>query len=292
MATGHKSQRWYFVAALALLLTPASIRFDGAAVTGAGAPAPVTSPRLYVFDLGKLTIPDPKNFGFTREELATTDLVVAGYLIVHPKGLLQWDTGVVPDAEVGTAVRGAERAEGHRLKDELMQIGYQPSDVTFFGLSHYHSDHTANANYFAASTWLVRKAERDLMFAEKPPGIMNPAHFSELKNAKTIIIDKDDFDVFGDGTVVVKSTPGHTPGHQVLVVKLPKTGTIVLVGDLYHYPEERTAQKFPTFEFNVEQSRASRMMIEDFVKKNNAQLWIEHDYANHAKLKKSPAYYE
>ena len=95
---------------------------------------------------------------------------------------------------------------------------------------------------------------------------MNPSHFSELKAAKTILIDRDDYDVFGDGTVVIKSTPGHTPGHQVLVVKLPKSGTIVLAGDLYHYPEERRAQKFPTFEFNVEKSRASRAQVEDFVK--------------------------
>jgi N-acyl homoserine lactone hydrolase len=288
-----RTTRWILVAMSLSALTLLDARFPVSGPSlSAYAPERVTSPRLYVFDLGKLTIPDPKNFGFSKEELATTDLVVAGYLIVHPKGALQWDAGVVPDDEVGTAARGAERAEGHRLRDELKRIGYQPSDVNFLGLSHYHSDHTANANEFKGATWLVRQSERDLMFAEKPPGIMNQGHFSELKTAKTILIDKDDYDVFGDGTVVIKSTPGHTPGHQVLVVKLPKSGTIVLAGDLYHYPEERRAQKFPTFEFNVEQSRGSRAQVEDFVKRNNAQLWIEHDAANHATLKRSPAYYE
>ena len=107
-------------------------------------------------------------------------------------------------------------------------------------MSHYHSDHTANANAFASATWIVQKAERDFMFADKPQGIIQPAHYSALKTAKTRILNDEDFDVFGDGTVVVKSAPGHTPGHQVLFVKLPKTGPVLLAGDLYHYPEERT----------------------------------------------------
>ena len=98
--------------------------------------------------------------------------------------------------------------------------------------------------------------------------------------------------VFGDGTVVIKSAPGHTPGSQVLFLKLPKTGPVLLAGDLYHYPEERGTSKTPTFEFNAEQSLASRAKMEAFVKQSKAQLWIEHDIATHAKLKKAPAFIE
>jgi N-acyl homoserine lactone hydrolase len=130
------------------------------------------------------------------------------------------------------------------------------------------------------------------MFADKPQGIIQPAQYNALKTAKTRILNNEDFDVFGDGTVVVKSAPGHTPGHQVLFVKLPKTGPVVLAGDLYHYPEERTTGRVPTFEFNVDQSKASRAKIEAFVKEQRAQLWIEHDIATHAKLPKSPAFVE
>jgi N-acyl homoserine lactone hydrolase len=175
----------------------------------------------------------------------------------------------------------------------MAKAGYQPSDVTYVAISHYHSDHTANLNSFGQATWLVRKEERDMIFAEKPPGILVPAHFAGLKDGKTTLIDRDEYDVFGDKSVVIKSAPGHTPGHQVLVLRLPKTGTIVLAGDLYHYPEERKARTIvPTFEYNKEQSIASRTLIEEYVAKNHAQLWIEHDYANDAKLKKAPAYYE
>jgi glyoxylase-like metal-dependent hydrolase (beta-lactamase superfamily II) len=256
-------------------------------------PQPVAALRLYVLSLGKLSIPDPRSFGFSKDQLATTDLSVTGYLIVHPKGTLIWDTGVVPDADVGSGGRGTERAEGHRLKDELAKAGYEPSDITHVAISHYHSDHTANLNYFGASTWLVRKAERDPIFAEKPPAIVVQSHFAALRNARTTIIDTDEYDVFGDGSVVIKSTPGHTPGHQVLVLRLPKSGMVVLAGDLYHYPEERKARTVvPTFEFDREQSISSRTMIEEYVARNRAQLWIEHDYANDSKLKKAPAFYE
>jgi glyoxylase-like metal-dependent hydrolase (beta-lactamase superfamily II) len=89
---------------------------------------------------------------------------------------------------------------------------------------------------------------------------------------------------------VVKSAPGHTPGHQVLFVRLAKQGPIVLAGDLYHYPEERTTGRVPSFEFNVEQSKASRQKIEAFLKQTKARLWIEHDIATHANVPKSPAY--
>ncbi|MGA8873483.1 MAG: MBL fold metallo-hydrolase, partial [Candidatus Acidiferrales bacterium] len=126
----------------------------------------------------------------------------------------------------------------------------------------YHGDHVANANEFAGSTWLVRKVERDAMFAEKPPAIATPKTYDKLKNSKTILLTTDEYDVFGDGNVIIKSAPGHTPGHQVLIVKLAHTGNVMLSGDLYHYPEERKLNRVPSFEYNAQQTLASRAMIE------------------------------
>jgi len=105
-----------------------------------------------------------------------------------------------------------------------------------------------------------------------------------------VLLDNADFDVFGDGTVVVLSTPGHTPGHQSLFVKLSKTGPVLLAGDLYHYPEERTTGNVPTFEFNAEQSRASRAKMEALLKRTGARLWLEHDIATHQDLPAPPKY--
>jgi N-acyl homoserine lactone hydrolase len=277
--------------AAALLLVAV---FNGAVPAAQRPPAPA-SPRLYVFDCGDIRGLDPAAFRFKKEELAETDFVVTCYLIVHPKGTLMWDVGVIPDSSF--TADGAPVTEGRStmktpLKTQLAAVGYQPADMTYLALSHYHSDHTANANQFAGATWIVQQAERDFMFAEKPAGIIKPEHYSALRNSKTIVLKNEDHDVFGDGTVVLKTTPGHTPGHQALFVKLAKTGPLLLAGDLYHYPEERTFKRFPTFEFNVEQSAASRAKMDEFMKATGAVMWIEHDIPTHATLKKAPAYYE
>jgi len=256
--------------------------------------APKT-PRIYIFDNGSIKGLDTALFNFKKEEIKEPDFTVVSYLIVHPRGTLMFDSGTVPDADFkadGAPVSAGIISATKPLKPQLAAAGYKPSDVTYFAMSHLHSDHTANANDFAGATWIVQKAERDAMFTDNPQGIIQPAHFSALKTAKTKILDNEDFDVFGDGTVVLKSAPGHTPGHQVLFVKLAKTGPVLLAGDLYHYPEERTTGRVPTFEFNPDQSRAARAKIEAFVKSTGAQLWIEHDIATHAKLPKSPAYVE
>jgi len=265
---------------------------------------PSLSVRLYVFDCGTLHIADTGRFGLKEEEVAMSDLSVPCFLVVHAKGTLIWDTGAVPDADwkpTGTAVTHHVVLPDSQERDvtmvkplmaQLAEAGYSPSDITYLALSHYHYDHTANANAFAAATWLVRQEERDAMFAEKPPGVTQPSTYAALRNSKTLIIKSDEHDVFGDRTVVIKSAPGHTPGHQVLYVKLAKTGGVLLSGDLYHYPEERALNRVPTFEFNQEQTRATRVAIDAFLKKTGAQLWIQHDFRANARLKKAPDYYE
>ena len=202
-----------------------------------------------MFDCGTLHIADPGRFRFKREELATTEMSVACFLVVHPKGTLVWDTGVVPDSAwtptgkpttqhiVLPDLQQRDVTMVKPLNRQLAELGYSPSGITYLVLSHYHYDHTANANQFAGATWLVRQVEREAMFAGKPPGTTQPSSYSALRNSKVIIVKSDEHDVFGDGTVVIKWAPGHTPGHQILYLKLAKTGAVVLSGDLYHYSE-------------------------------------------------------
>jgi glyoxylase-like metal-dependent hydrolase (beta-lactamase superfamily II) len=265
---------------------------------------PPLSLRLYVFDCGTIHVTDLSRFSLKPEEVASTDLSIACFLITHPKGTLIWDAGAVPDSAwkpTGAAstqhlvLPDSQQREvilSKSLTAQLAELGYSPPGITYLALSHYHYDHTANANQFAGATWLVRQEERDAMFAEKPPGTTQPSTYAALRNSKTLILKTDDHDVFGDGSVIIKSAPGHTPGHQVLYVKLPKTGPVLLSGDLYHYHEERTLDRVPTFEFNPAQTRATRVAIDAFLKKTGAQLWIQHDFLGNAKLMKSPRYYE
>jgi N-acyl homoserine lactone hydrolase len=286
------------------ILAVLGIVISGVALGAQSKPAPPKSVRLYVFDGGKLDGGDPARFSLKREEMAVADMSIAAYLIVHPKGTLMWDSAALPDSELTTEGRltryrivlpnGNERfvTTTRRLSSQLAQTGYSPRDITFLALSHYHYDHTGNANMFAGATWLARQVERDIMFPDRPNDLTRPETYSSLRASKTTVIKTDDYDVFGDGTVVLKLTPGHTPGHQVLFLKLAKTGPVVISGDLYHYPEERSLNRVPTFDVDPRQTAASRAALEVFLKSTGAQLWIQHDLAANAKLNKAPGFYE
>jgi glyoxylase-like metal-dependent hydrolase (beta-lactamase superfamily II) len=256
-------------------------------------PAAVKTPRLYIFDNGDLKGLDPKRFGFTREQLAEVDFVNRSYLIVHPRGTVMFDTGGIPDSAFptdGSMAKSGIMTADKKLAPQLAAVGYKPSDITYLVMSHYHADHTGNANLFAGATWIVQKAERDVMFSGKQVPILAPDTYSALRNSKTKTLNHEDFDIFGDGTLVIKSTPGHTPGHQVLVVKLAKFGPVILSGDMYHYPEEIATGKTPDFEDDPPTSAKSRAALQAFAKQTGATLWIEHDKPTHAKLPKAPAY--
>jgi glyoxylase-like metal-dependent hydrolase (beta-lactamase superfamily II) len=238
---------------------------------------------------------EPTAYNLTREQVGDTNFSDACYLVAHPKGTLLWDVGIVPDAQIkpgGVAVtvaNGTNKAQ-NTLSGQLAELGYKPADITYLAVSHGHADHVANANAYAGSTWLAQKAEREAMFNEQArTGAAFPT-YSALATSKTIELTGDR-DVFGDGTVVLKSTPGHTPGHQSLYVKLARTGGVLLTGDLYHYAAERTLKKIPNND-NKELTQASRAAIEEFLRKTGAQLWIQHDIIANARLKKSPLYYD
>ena len=263
----------------------------------------VQSVRLYVLDGGILES-DPARYRLKPEEVATPQLSVAAFLVVHPRGTVMWDAGAIADdswVPTGGPVsrhlvlsNGQDRSVTIRspFKAQLAAAGYTSANITYLVLSHYHWDHVANANDFAGATWLVRQSERDGLFPQPAANPPQPSTYAYLQNSKTTIITTDAYDVFGDGTVVIKSAPGHTPGHQVLYVKLAKTGGVVLSGDLYHYPEERALNRLPVADFDQDQTRRSREALEIFLKQTGAQLWIQHDLVAHAKLKKAPDYYE
>jgi glyoxylase-like metal-dependent hydrolase (beta-lactamase superfamily II) len=145
---------------------------------------------------------------------------------------------------------------------------------------------------FAASTWLVRPAERAYMWQEGNERVA-VSFYDKLENAKYIGLEDDEYDVFGDGSAIVKFAPGHSPGHQVLVLNLAVTGRIVLGGDLYHYAAERILHRpSPAGDDNPDQTRTSRAMIDAYLERTGAELWIGHDFVHDASLRKAPAYYE
>lgn len=258
------------------------------------APLPkVTSPRLYVIDCGTLTYNRPEDYQLTREEVADTNMAVPCYLVIHPRGILLFDTGL-SDRLVGRPLwenvdGGYGQLRFTTLRGALADIGVTPADITYLALSHSHWDHVGNANDYAGSIWLTQKAELDFMFGKHADPAYLPL-YSALAHAKKEVF-AGDHDVFGDGTVILKFTPGHTPGHQSLYVKLARTGGVVLSGDLWHYAEERTLKRMPKEE-ETTGTPASRESMERFLKEKNAQLWIGHSTTVFRKLVKSPGWYD
>jgi N-acyl homoserine lactone hydrolase len=257
-------------------------------------PAP-SSVRLYILDCGTIVDMNPASYDLKAEEIkGPLDFITPCYLVVHPRGTLIWDVGQIPDSAMpasGPGTQGPFRVS-KKLLPQLAELGYKPSDITYMAMSHYHGDHSANANEFAGSTWLVQEPEYAAMFGATAPRLGTPAYYTKLKDAKKILIKSADHDVFGDGTVVIQFAPGHTPGHQMLFLKFAKTGPVLLAGDLFHYPEERTLNRIPSFDTSREQTRASREKMEQFLKTSRAQLWIQHDKLLYDKLKHAPDYIE
>jgi N-acyl homoserine lactone hydrolase len=291
-------------ASVLVLVLALGLHVPAAARQAGSKPTTPKTPRLYIFDCGLINVnrAGTERYKVTPEEVGETRFSVPCFLVVHPKGTLMWDLGIVPDDTVEARARGeqgnttatsaAVATVTRTLASQLAELGYRPTDITYFAFSHAHVDHNANANLFAQSTWLARPAERAFMWEEGNTRV-NRTFFENIKTSKSISLDRDEYDVFGDGTIILKAAPGHSPGHQVLVVNLPKTGRVMIAGDLYHYPQERTLKRPPPdTEFNVAQSAASRVMVEEYLRKMKSEIWIEHDFVHNAKLKKSPLYYD
>lgn len=258
--------------------------------------APPSALRLYVFNCGTIDVLDVSVFqpGIGKGERKT--LTNSCYLVVHPKGTLLWDAGL-PDAlaqtpEGKTFMNTFVLRVSKTLAAQLKEIGYAPETISNLGISHMHGDHVGNVDLFPRAMLLMQKEEYEAAFGPEPGKYgFDPAAYSTLRSnpVKTL---EGDYDVFGDGTVVIKRMLGHTPGHQALYVRLPKTGNIFLSGDLVHYTDNWVHKRVPSFNFDKERSIKSMEETEQFLKANHAILWIQHDLEQNAGIKHAPAYYD
>lgn len=255
--------------------------------------------KVYVFDCGTIDSVTAEEFGFEHGAIPT-QMTTPCYLIVHPGGVLLWDTGEIPDSEIesdGEKTRKRTFTASRKLGDQLREVGYCPDNIDLLAFSHYHNDHVANANMFAGLTWLVQRAEREAMFDPNPdferfgPVTPDQKFFSKLKEARTLIIENCDHDVFNDGRVVIKFTPGHTAGHQSLFIDLEETGPILITGDIYHYYDEINRPASFVNHVSNPLTSESRQKLEAFALEAGADMWIPHDIRRGATFRKAPDFY-
>ena len=259
----------------------------------ASAPAPTATVRqMIVLYCGEARIPDisPWSPGFNvGKPMAFSDNC---YLIRHGDDWMLWDSGFTDDlAKTPEGIVGARNMRQLRtdtLAAQLASVGVAPSDVRFIAFSHTHGDHVGNSRLFPKATLYIQQAEFDAAFGPEPTkyGFV-PALYETLRNNPTVKVSGD-YDVFGDGSVKLLSTPGHTPGHQSLLVRLPKTGAVVLSGDVAHFEENFVNRRAPGFNYDVALSKQSMDKVDAVLKAEHAQLWINHDAAQSATIAHAP----
>jgi N-acyl homoserine lactone hydrolase len=271
--------------------------------------------RLYVLDCGNGHAPDESRRwtpGFNIGK--PIDISVSCYLIHHAQGYFLWDTGIsdqvaaLPNGWLPTNNAAVDIlwTRSKTLMSQLKQINVKPEDIKYIGISHTHPDHIGNVELFPKTTVLIQRAEYEFFFGPAkpgaatlpaealtiPPGDPTPRFSKEHPNK---LVDED-LDVFGDGSVMIVSTPGHTPGHESLLVHMRKTGWILLSGDAVHLQTNWDNRRIPYFAAMPAdqkfQTQLSMQRMADLMSFYHAQLWINHEVEQTKKQKHSPEFYE
>jgi N-acyl homoserine lactone hydrolase len=245
--------------------------------------------KLYILNCGEGVAGDISRWSPGVNVGKSMDFVDNCYLIHHANGWLLWDTGVadaiadMPDGQAPADPRMTRWRRPKTLASQLEGLGVKPAEIKYVAVSHTHPDHIGNVELFPQSMLLVQKAEY-----EWP----NPLGVGRFKPEQPVTRLEGDYDVFGDGSATIIATPGHTPGHQSLLVKLPKTGALVLSGDAVHFKSNWENRGVPSNNTDKDKTLASMQKIADVLAKENAQLWINHDKAQRDSLKMAPSFYD
>lgn len=257
--------------------------------------------RLYCLDAGNLGI-DKGWLSAMRDVGTWLEIPIRSFLIVHSKGLVLFDTGMNiknatdPEGYWGPTVLKyfvPRMTEEQTPQKQLEKLGYSTKDITYVVPSHFHLDHVGNMKYFPNSTIIVQKEE--LRAAWWPEAFQRTTFvlkdYEDTRDFNFLQLKGEDWDIFGDGKVVVLSTPGHTQGHQSLLVRLEKTGTVVLTGDAVYLVENLKGVP-PGVTYNVTQSMESIERIKRFAERDKGQVWPSHDIDFYKGIKHAPEYYE
>jgi N-acyl homoserine lactone hydrolase len=207
----------------------------------------------------------------------------SAYLIKHGDQYLLWDTGIDPAAKDDHGVAVVKTM----LTAQLAQLGVTPEQISLVGISHNHGDHLGQARAFPKATLLIGQGDWQALTASTDADERAQVEPWLNGHAKVepVSLDKD---VFGDGTVVMLRTPGHTAGHHSLLVRLKGLGPVVLTGDLAIVREGYATNEVPSFNESRADSLASLDRIKRLAAKLKATVIIQHDVRDIAKLPAFP----
>ena len=235
---------------------------------------------MWRLDCGSFELSDTAPFSdahlYDGQKRTLTD---SCYVIRHGDQYLLWDTGL-PSALKGQTVTQwvFTTTVTKTIKEQLTEIGIDPSQITYVGISHYHDDHIGQAAEFPNATLVIGSLDADAVTSgemEQTRAQLAP-WLAEGATGK-VLRRRADLDLFEDGSVLITSTPGHTPGHASLLVRLPKTGDVLLTGDLYHFEEQIANRGVPAFNTDRADTLASFERFNATAKALDAKVVIQHD---------------
>ena len=248
---------------------------------------------LWRLDCGSIRVKDLSTFSDTFDYAGMSRMLTDScYLIRHDKAYMLWDTGL-PASLLG-APQDTDAAMAPTLArtvvDQLGEIGVKPADISIVGISHNHFDHLGQAADFSQARMLIGKGDLDGLRADPPPfGVESALVAPWLTGGGALEPVSGDKDVFGDGSVVMLATPGHTAGSHSLLVRLAATGPVLLSGDTVHFERQFENHGVPPFNTDRAESLASMDRLERMAKTLKATLVVQHDADDIAKLPAFPA---
>ena len=245
--------------------------------------------KLWRLDCGAIQVDDLNDYSDTYAYTSRSKLLTAScYLIKHGDAYMLWDTGL-PKSDLGLPLQGKD-STGETLSlsliDQLAQLGLDSRQITVIGISHYHYDHTGQADDFHQARLLL--GHRDVEALREPNNPLAKGLAYWLSGSGKLDEVTGDRDVFGDGSVVMLDLPGHTPGHHGLLVKLSKSGYVVLSGDVAHFRENYESDGLPAWNADRAQSLASLQRVKQIVRNLRANFVIQHEMEDIKKLPKFP----
>ena len=243
--------------------------------------------KLWRLDCGTIEIGNldeySDTFAYPGRSMTFTD---SCYLVRNGDRYLLWDTGLPKTLEGKEEESGTDRMSlKASIVRQLAQLGIEPEQVTFIGISHYHYDHTGQAADFSGATLLVDRADWDVINKREDLSANFGPWIGGNGTVQTLTYDHD---VFGDGTVMMLKAPGHTPGHRSLLVRLKDRGPILLSGDAVHFRENWSREGVPGFNTSRAETLASIGRLGEIAAQIGATLVIQHEPADIAKLAPFP----
>jgi glyoxylase-like metal-dependent hydrolase (beta-lactamase superfamily II) len=204
-------------------------------------------------------------------------LTVSCYLVKHGQDYLLWDAGL--------PTLGLSNQPNTSLVYLLAQLNLKPEQIKYLAISHYHADHTGQAPSFPHAILLIGKGDWDELTSPTPNEMAKPAPFTNwISGGAKFELVTADKDIFGDGTVVMLNTPGHTPGHHSLLLRLNEMGNVLISGDLAQFRENYASNGMPSFNTSRAATLASLDRFKKIAANLNATVIVQHDSRDIAKL--------